>query len=82
MGVALRPLPSLSNFIPGFHGQDLKAQPRLRIVSNLGALGADDVVWFVYLVNDLQHALKRLIAECEAARMRISISKRNCTGPC
>lgn len=73
-GVALRPLPFLSNSIPGFHGQDLKAQPRPRMVSNLGALGADDVVLFVYLVDDLQHALKRLIAEHEAASMRISIS--------
>lgn len=48
VGVAQRPLPSVSNSIPGFHGQDLKAQPRPMIVSNLGALGAEDVVLFVY----------------------------------
>lgn len=48
----------------------------------MSLLLADDVVLLASLVVDLWHALDRLVAECELAKIRINISKSEVVALC
>ena len=70
----------VSTPVRGFQGQDIETQPRIgeypvRNLEVSSLLYADDVILLASSVQDLQRALERFAAECEAAGMRISTSK-------